>query len=238
MLVSKLDTIIEFRTSSTLQLYVKQDRVLEKDVADYLNAQRSLAPRALELIQSIDIEKPQDSSRVLTEVLAVYRTVDTDFRQVLVKHLLTLDKEQRKAFYEKLKEQNQELFEKLKKDRTDLYQERMQFFIGDLTEAQQKLLRPHEQVFLERDRQRLVKREAFQADIKMILEATKDPQRAEKLRARFLQHQQDTFSNTAHVEAFLKDLLPSLNKEQKQHFQEKKLEVLEMVQQFAVTKYE
>lgn len=236
VLVSQLDTLIEFRMSNTLQLYVKQDRVMEKDVAEFLNAQRALAPQMEAILKSADINKPDDIPRFLEEVLTLYRAIESDFRKILVKHLLTLDKEQRKTFYGKLKEMNEESYEKLKKDRTEEYHDRMEFFIGDLTDSQEKLLKPHEAVFLDKDRQRLVRREGFQADIKTILESN-SPTREQELLERFLRQQRDSFSDVKHLEGFLKELLKSLTKEQKEHLQEKRQEFLEMIKQFAGTTY-
>lgn len=236
VLVAQLDTIIEYRLSSTLQLYVKQDRVLEQDVASFLNAQRALAPQLEQLLKSANVDRPNDIPQFLEAVLTVYRAIESDFRKVLVKHLLTLDKEQRKTFYAKLKEMNEESYEKLKKDRTEEYHDRMEFFIGELTKTQEKMLRPYEAVFLERDRQRLLRREGFQADMKRILES-ESPTREQELLERFLRQQRESFSDVKHLEAFLKELLLSLTKEQREHLEEKRREFINMVKQFAGTTY-
>ena len=237
VLIAQLDTLIEYRISSTLQLYVKQDRQLEKDVPAYLNAQRVIAPRLKVLVQSIRLDNPDESKRLMTEILDIYRTLEEDFRKMLIKHMLSLDASQRKTFYLKLKEQNEELFEKLKKDRTEEYHDRIEFFIGDLTEAQQKMLRPHEQIFLDNDRQRLVRREGFQADLREIL----DGQAANKeqlLTERFLRQQRESFTNTKHLEGFLADLIKSLNKEQRELLAESRQEILQTIYQFSRTTYE
>lgn len=237
VLVAKLDSIIEYKVSHTMQLYVAQDRVLEKDVPTYLNAQHAMAPTMIALIKSIDVKKPEESTRIITELLAIYRALDSDFRKILVKHLLTLDASQRKTFFKNLKKENEETLERLNENQTDRYHERMEYFIGELTSAQAKILAPHEQIFLERDRERLVRRKIFQAKIKDILER-KDDTRQKLLLQSFLEYQAESATKIDHLVPFLKDLTKSLTKEQKAHFEEKRAEILEMVVQFSKTNYE
>lgn len=237
VLVAKLDTIVEYRLSHTMQLYVAQDRILEKDIPAFLNAQHAMAPTMIALIKSIDTSKPEESTRIITELLKIYRALDTDFRKVLVKHLLTLDASQRKTFFKNLKKENEETFDRLKENQTERYHERMEYFIGDLTKEQSKMLAPHEKIFLDRDRQRLIRREAFQAKIKEIMER-KDDNREKMLLESFLQYQVDSATKIDHLVPFLQDLTKSLTKEQKEHFEEKRTEILEMIVQFSKTTYE
>lgn len=237
VLIAKLDTIIEYRVSSLMQLYIAQDRVLEKDVAAYLNAQKAIAPRIIELVKSINLNLPDDGKRVVLELLQLYRDLEVDFRRLLIKHMLTLDADQRKYFYAKMKEQIEETTERLQKDRTEDYHDRIEFFIGEITEDQQKMLRPHELIFLDRDRERLLRRQRFQNDLRAILES-KTADREALLTERFLRHQRESFSNNAHLEKFLADLVRSLNKDQREHLETKRKEILEMVAQFAQTTYE
>ena len=99
------------------------------------------------------------------------------------------------------------------------------------------MLTPHEQIFLERDRERLIRRKIFQAKIKDILER-KDDTREKLLLQSFLEYPTESATKIDHLVPFLKDLTKSLTKEQKAHFEEKRAEILEMIAQFSKTTYE
>lgn len=238
VLVTKLDTVIELRMGHTMQLYVAQDRVLEKDVAAFLNGHRTFVPELLTLVRAIDPKKADLIPEQTQTLLKLYRGLVLDFtRDVLVKTVLTLDKSQRKVFFDKLREQNEELREKLKVGRTEEYHDRMEYFVGDLTDAQLEALRPFEKEFHEQDTARLARREQFQAQLAPLLELQTPDRQARVLAAFEASFEAGTVAIPGIVR-FLQELCRRLNKDQREHLEERRQDIIDILQGYAATTYE
>lgn len=236
--VTQLDNIIEIETGSRLDLYRSQKKVLEVDVTQLLESQKSHLQNIVALLNKIDPTKIDSIPSLWNEIAVEYRRIAYAFSGLLAKHLVTLDPKQRAHFFAKLEKENAEILDKSEKQDVESIAKRVTFFFGDTTAAQEKVLQRNLPEIKRRTLLRLARRQLLHQKLKDILSSTAfaaDKERS--VLAAFENYQLDAGLDQTSVVAMIVDLCRELTPEQIQHFKDKRKEALDLIELFKQTEF-
>lgn len=236
--ISQLDNLIEFQTSSRLDLYHAQKKTLETQITGLLKDEQKRSTKARELLEALTLEDLTGFPKLWTELTAEYHRIALAYSRILAHHLAELDQAQQSHFFKKMKEENSEIAERLTDESLERYEERVEFFLGSINERQRAFLRQELPRLKERSRQRLARREALHAKLKLTLAPLKSsPERLEDTYQAFVSYQTDTLAAQAPVLKLILGIANLADGEQKKVFREKRAEALELVDLFQKAQY-
>lgn len=236
--ISQLDNLIEFQTSSRLDLYHHQKKTLETQITGLLQDEQRRSTKARELLNAVSFDDLSGLPKIWSELTAEYHRIALAYARILAHHLAELDPKQQRHFFEKMHKENEEVEERLKDDSLERYEERVEFFLGSVTPAQRQLLRQELPRLKERSRQRLARREALHAKLKTILrELRSSPQRSDEIYQAFVAYQDETLAAQGPVLELVRGLAERADGAQKKSFLEKRQEALELLVMFQKAEY-
>lgn len=236
--VGQLDTFIEYQTASRLDLYLHQKQQLEKDVNTLLTQQQKSLSEVKQLLNAIDLKNEAELKSQWDQITLLYHRVALAYAQIFSKYLASLDGNQQKSFFAKMKEENQEIKQKNRERSVENLSERVEYFLGSINNKQREVLKQHLTLLNQRAKARLKRRELLHKNFKKILEQkqTTESARAQIYQA-FVNYQDDTLKSQESFFDLIKDIATHSDEQQKKTFIEKKQEVMELVNLFEKAEY-
>lgn len=235
--VNNADSVIEYQVKKRLPLYSNQKVDLSKDVAKFLNDHKPLARDLFPLIDSVIDVKPEQLPKKYQELQAVYDQVALNFSGVIAKYMAQLDPKQQTEFFDTLNRENKNLAKRDADDRRDKVHERFETFFDRVSSKQKKLLAKYDPYLEKRSAEHLKDRKDLHAEFKKIFakESSKESKQEEFLEA-FKKYQAKRYDHKSNNE-FLLELLPTIEKDQKDHFRKKIEELKEVIKLFIEADY-
>ncbi|MFP5458361.1 MAG: hypothetical protein ACLGG7_06485 [Bacteriovoracia bacterium] len=236
--ISQLDNLIEFQTSTRLDLYHHQKKHLEAQVTGFLKDEQKRSSKARELLDALTLEDLSGFPQIWKEITLEYNRIALAYSRILVHHLTELDQKQQDHFFQKMKDENREIEDRLKDESLKRYEERVEFFLGSINSSQRQFLRQELPRLKERSRQRLQRRQQLHAKLKHILEQLKtSPERLEETYQAFVSYQNETLAAQAPVLEMIQGIARLADSEQKKAFLGKREEALELLELFQKAQY-
>ncbi len=236
--VTQLDNLVEIQLGSKLDLYRNQKKVLEADVSLLLESQKPYLESLILLVKKIDPTKVETFPDTWSEISTEYRRVAHAFSGILAKHLVTLDPKQRAHFFTKMKTENEEILERSKKQSVENSAKRVVFFLGEVTESQEKVLERNLPEIKRRSLARLERRELLHKKLADILSSTAfSADKERSVLAAFEAYQLDAAQEQGPVVQMIQDLCRELTPTQIKTFQEKRKDALELAALYKETDF-
>lgn len=236
--VTQLDNLIEIEMGSKLDLYRSQKKVLEGDVTQLLESQKPHLDKLEALAKKIDPTKIDTFPALWSEISVEYRRVAYAFSGVLAKHLVTLDPKQRAHFFTKMAKENSEILARSEKQSVENSAKRVVTFFGESTPAQEKVLERNLPEIKRRTLARLARRQALHQKLKDVLSSTAFAADKERtVLAAFENYQIDAGLDQDSVIKMIQDLCRELTPDQLQTFNEKRQDVLGLLELYKKTEF-
>jgi hypothetical protein len=164
---------------------------------------------------------------------ATYKKVAIDFSSILSKYLAQLNNKQQNE-YKNLFTKDQDKMRSLSEDeRIEKAFDRFELFFGSLTESQNSFFKDNE--FRNKYLNYLKRRNDLQDQIKLIFK--EEPKDREKLFLQAFHNYIHQYPDSERNKEFIKKILGSLSSDQKKHFQNKKNDFKEILNDFIQTDY-
>ncbi len=234
VIVPNLDYILADRIGDELDLYYSQEKQVKKEIKQLFISHKDKIKQLRLIVEKVSVEKTR-LSEVYKSFEKVYIELGTPINKLLARYVVKLDRDQRKNFYENLRKKNEKIRERLKKNNPQRYFERFEFFFGDLNKDQKQILISNEASYKTLSKERLLKREKIQSNMKKVL---RDKTKNNKLKIKEIEK---LFNLSLHFKmtearkktlSSIEKLLQSLTQKQKDHFRLKKDEILSWFDEF------
>lgn len=236
--ISQLDNLIEFQTSSRLDLYHHQKKHLEAQVTGFLKEEQRRSTKARALLDALSLEDLSGFPQIWNELTSEYNRIALAYSRILAHHLTELDQKQQNHFFKKMKDENREIEDRLKDESLKRYEERVEFFLGSINSSQRHFLRQELPRLKERSRERLKRRQELHAKLKHVLEQLKSsPERLEQTYQAFVSYQDETLAAQGPVLGLIQGIARLSDAEQKKAFLGKRQEALELLELFQKAQY-
>jgi hypothetical protein len=232
LIVMNADYLLVHQIEKRLPLDSNQKKDLSKDIDKLLNEQK---PNAKKLILFVDDLTPEieDVNKNYNYMEATYKKVAIDFSSILSKYLAQFNQKQQKE-YENLfiKDQNK-MRELSQEERIEKACDRFELFFGSLTESQKSFFKDED--FRMKYFSYLKRRDDLQEKIMTIFK--EDLKDREKLFLQAFHSYIHQYPDSERNKEFIKKILGSLSSDQKKHFQNKKNDFKEILNDFIQTDY-
>ncbi len=236
--ISNMDTILYHKTQSKLDLDSKQKTILKQDIKRFLNEQRLKTAEATKIIQSIDLTQPQKISLLYPGLIKTYRQVAIDYSAILAKQMAGFSDKQFQSFLKETAKENKEIEDKISEKESEDYHKRFKFFFDTINESQKKILKSHMDFFKGQSTLRLTNRQALHQQLTTIAEQKiPTPEKEKRIFEAFKVYNQNSFHNQDKIIVIIQKLVEVLDPKQLAHFNEKKVEALEIITLFAKSEY-
>jgi hypothetical protein len=237
LVIKNADSMLEYQVNKRLPLTTAQKNELQKDVDLFLNTEKKIAKEILPVIDQINLLGPKEASSAYHKMEGFYRKISSDFSGLIAKYMVKLDEKQQVEFFENLKEESKKYGKKSQKERHEDAQERLERFVGDLSDEQKSILKSYDSFFKKQSLKRMERRKDLHERFKEILSGTQLPAEKEKsLQKVYMSHQEVTLRESKTPELIQK-FIPTLSKDQREHFREKTMEVKEILRYFIQSSY-
>ena len=235
--VNHADDLLTYQVTRRIPLYSEQKKNLERDIENSLNSSKALVSDILPTIDKLELEGSHEVTKAYPKLEEFYLKLAGDFSGLLAKYMADLDSKQQKDLFEKLDDENREILKKEKEDRIDDWEDRFRSFFGNISGPQKQLLRKNADYFQERARARLDRRLKLYEKLKVAFQQDLSPQsRKEFITEAFRTYQLDSTRGHKNIE-IIKDFLPTLSKNQKEHFRRHIEDVKELLKYFLTVDY-
>jgi hypothetical protein len=220
MTARNADILLELQIEKKLPLYSSQKKQLKQDVDQFLNDQKPFAREAIPLITSIqlDVSKVDEQYGQLN---ALYLKLALNFSKLMSKYMALLDDKQQKDFEKKLKDENQTLKYSKANDRIEKVEDRFETLFGTISDKQIKVLKTYKPHFKERHALRLDRRQKLHARFSEIYKMDISPQSRSNYFYEAFAEYQSSYPETPKNIEIIKNIIPTLSKEQKEVFEDK-----------------
>jgi hypothetical protein len=129
------------------------------------------------------------------------------------------------------------MLKKEKEDRVDQIEERFEQFLGSINSKQKQLVRDYSDYFESRAKKRLDERIKLHSAFKAIYaQDISETTRANSFQEEFVQYQETSLAGNKNLE-FLKKVIPTLSKNQKEFFRKQIQEVKSLLNYFNTIQY-
>lgn len=237
LVVDNADSLISYQVTKRLPLYSAQKDKLEKDIESFLAKSKPIASEVLPVIDELNLNSVDKLPQQYNKFESFYLKLAQDFAGLMSRHLAILDKKQQKEFFETLDDENRNLLKKEKEDRIDDVEERFENFLGSVNGPQKQLIRDYADYFHLRAKERLDRRISLHKEFREIFKTDASSESKEKsFQDAFASYQNDSLKNNRNLE-ILKKIVPTLTKDQKEHFREEAEEVKDVLKYFLTVDY-
>ena len=253
--IKNLDWIISRQVKNQLDLYYNQEKKLDIDVTHFLKRQKVQVSPLSNLINELSTElknkkriKLQDVEEFRLKMSGFYYKIADDFNaNILSKYLCEINAAQLAHFREENTKQNIELKEKISSGESTTFK-RIEFFTGDFTPKQQKMLTDILPSIKKLQKLRLKRRKELQIKLYQIIASTKeDKQKTIQTLFYNYVHKVDLKKDPKSLQQFEKDLqkvnlqivtiLNSLSSKQVKTLNEKLKWMQDLLQSFERTRF-
>jgi len=226
------DYLLVNQIEKRLPLDSNQKKDLSKDIDKLLNDQK---PTAKNLILFVEDLRPEvdDVNKNYDYVEGTYKKIAIDLSAILSKYLAQLNQKQQKEYENLFIKDQIKMRELSQEERIEKAFDRFELFFGSLTDTQKSFFKDEE--FRNKYLNYLKRRENLQEQIKTVFK--EDPKSREKLILEILHHYIHQYPDSERNKAFIKKILGSLSFDQKKHFQNKKNDFKEILNDFIQTDY-
>lgn len=220
MAAENVDIILENQIEKRLPLYSAQKDLLSKDVNQFLNDQKGFAKEALPAISKIelDVKKVDEQYDYLN---SLYKKLAQNFSKLMSKYMSKLDEFQQKGFKEKLEVENRLLTRTSPVDRMEKIEDQFETLFGTISDAQKKILEDHTKHFNERHKIRLSMREKLHNQFINVYAMDLSQDAKAKYFQEAFSEFQNTYPHSDKNKEIIKQLIPTLSKDQKEIFENK-----------------
>lgn len=237
MAIDNAETLITYQIGKGLPLNKPQKKELNKNVISFLNGLKSLSKKLQDVIQKFNPEDLETLGPTYQELEKGYLLIAQDLSKVLAYSMANFDKTQQNEYLEIQKKKTSKIKKNKSAEHLTKSKERLEHFLGQVTQEQQNLLAGYNGYFEERAQRRIVRREKLQEHFKEIF--TRDISATEKEKLifeAFVNYQNESLAGNKNLE-MLKVLLPTLKKDQMRHLNSKKNEIIDLLEYFSEKEY-
>lgn len=232
MAIDNADSLIAYQVSKDLPLNTSQKDQLKKNIKTFLNTLKPQAKSFQEALNKFDPGNLETLDSTYKELEEGYLKIAHDFSKILAESMASFDKTQQSKYLENQKNKTS----KIKKSKSKI-KERLEYFIGKMTEEQHNLIAAYSGYFAERAEARINRRVKLQETFKTLFEQNLSQTEKEKLmHEAFVSYQKESLTGNKNLE-MLRALLPTLNEHQMKHLNNRKKEIIDLLKYFAQREY-
>jgi hypothetical protein len=240
IVINNLDFAVSKKMGDILYLDNDQEDVMDDDVDELLNNFKPIAKDLITLANNIEIDHKQVAGYG-KEVRHIYKDTVTLIYPVMIKHLITLNREQKEKVYKDLKKDIGDARRTVKKNKTDYLAKKFNFFFKKLTDKQVKIVENYKVHYYEYKKIRASEQEKFLNDLKKALgndklEINDKKKMLTQAHIDYFVEREDQKQQEKIYEMISK-IVQVMTDEQKEHFRSKKDDVREFLEAFVKKEY-
>lgn len=236
LVAKNADLLVELQIEKRLPLYSSQKDQLTKDVKGFLNNQKPLTKKSLPIISKIELD-PEKVDEQYDTLNGLYQELALQFSKLMAKYMAILDSKQQKEFKENLEGENRVLKRMNSDDQVEKTQERIESLFGTITDKQMELIKKQRSYFEGTHKLRVSRRELLHEEFFKIYKMDlSDESRAASFYEAFANYQKNYPENPKNKE-LIKNILLTLNADQKAVFKNKIKELKEIINYYLETSY-
>ncbi len=216
--VDHADDILRYQVTRRIPLYSNQKKRLEEDLKKFFNNSKTTVSYVLLELDKMELLSPEGIDQLYPKMERFYLILAEDFFKLIAAYLAELDTKQQKEMFEELDDENRDFLKKEKENGINEIEDNFKKFFGDINDDQKQLLRKNNAYFSERRRLRHDRKVTFQKNLKSLyLQNLATSSKEKGIQEEFKKYQSDSTMGSRSIE-FLRELLPTLSKQQKEHF--------------------
>jgi hypothetical protein len=216
--VDHADYILRYQVTRRIPLYSNQKKRLEEDLKKFFNNSKTTVSYVLLELDKMELLSPEGIDQLYPKMERFYLILAEDFFKLIAAYLAELDTKQQKEMFEELDDENRDFLKKEKENGINDIEDNFKKFFGDINDDQKQLLRKNNAYFSERRRLRHDRKVTFQKNLKSLyLQNLATSSKEKSIKEEFKKYQSDSIMGSRSIE-FLRELLPTLSKQQKEHF--------------------
>ncbi len=237
MAIDNAETLIIYQIGKDLPLSKPQKNELNKDVISFLNGLKPLSTKLQYVLQKFNPADLETIDSTYQELEKSYLIIAQDFSKILARSMADFNQTQQNEYLEIQKKKASKIKKNKPSERLKKSKERLEHFLGQVTEEQQNLLAGQNAYFEERALSRIERRGKLQEQFKEIFSKDITSTEKEKLIFEaFVNYQKESLAGNKNLE-MLKVLLPTLKKDQIKHLNSKKNEIIDLLKYFNKKEY-
>ena len=231
MAVNHADIGIEGQIEKRMPLYSAQKDQLSLDVDKFLNTTKPEIKSALVQIKALTL----DASKVESQyqgLRASYMEISEDYLKLLSRYMSQLDDKQQRGFWEKFDKTTADFKKRTESEQKARLEDRYEMFFGTVNPAQMKLLHAFGEEQIAAGPAKAKLRDDLRQKMMIIFtEAVSPEAKAEAFTVAYHNYQEGLMNDARNI-TFLKSLMGTLSQKQRTHFNEKVIEIEELVTYF------
>ena len=237
LIVDNAAGLLSYQVTRHIPLYGKQKDDLGKDIEKFLNQSKPIANEILPVIDRIELNNHSEVEVLYKKIETFYDRLANDFSALMAKYMALLDSKQQKDLFEGFDDENRKISNIEKKKRLDDIEDRFKKLLGSMTGPQKQLIRDHEDFFLSRAKDRLKRRIQLHEKLRWIYKQDISlDSRTNEITDAFRSYQSSRTNGSKNLD-ILKSLLPTLTKNQKEHFRNHVEDIKELLKYFLSIDY-
>lgn len=237
MAIDNAETLITYQIGKDLPLSKPQKNELNKDVISFLNGLKPLSTKLQDVLQKFNPADLETIDSTYQELEKSYLIIAQDFSKILARSMADFNQTQQNEYLEIQKKKASKIKKNKPSERLKKSKERLEHFLGHVTEEQQNLLAGQNAYFEERALSRIERRGKLQEQFKEIFSKDITSTEKEKLIFEaFVNYQKESLAGNKNLE-MLKVLLPTLKEDQIKHLNSKKNEIIDLLKYFNKKEY-
>jgi isochorismate synthase EntC len=193
-----LDYILTDKLEDTFELNGDQEDELRDDIIKFLNNEKDFLKEVKVLIKDIrdELEKGETTKarwiELSQQVESIYLQSGQKFVPILAKYMSQLDQEQRAEVFAKWDKENDKLKRRIKNEKVSSHRRRFEKLFGDFTQEMKKDFKKHRELLFSRNKKRLDRRLRSQGKLKKIMNGS--GKNADEIYAIIYASMQETFN--------------------------------------------
>ena len=237
LIVDNAAGLLSYQVTRHIPLYGKQKDDLGKDIEKFLNQSKPIANEILPVIDRIELNNHSEVETLYKKIEVFYNRLSNDFSALMAKYMALLDSKQQKDLFEGFDDENREILKIEKEKRLDDIEDRFKKLLGSITGPQKQLIRDHEDYFLNRAKDRLKRRIKLHEKLRWVYKQDISLEsRTNEISDAFRSYQSNRINGSKNLD-ILKSLLPTLTKNQKEHFRKHVEDIKELLKYFLSIDY-
>lgn len=237
MAIENADYLISYQMNKRLPLYSEQKNQLAKDIDSFLNKMKPEAQNILPIIDEINLETNEKTTSQYAKLEEFFKKISKSFSELISKYMAKLDLKQQKDLFKTLDNENREILKLEKEKNIDLIESRMKLFLGSVNSEQKQIIRENSEYFQLRAKERLDRRIELHEKFRAIYnQDISESSRAGLFQEAFVHYQNKIYEKSRNLE-LLQKLLPTISKNQREHFRKEAQEIKDLLKYFISIEY-
>lgn len=238
LVAPNFDYLITRQMTKHMDLASKDRKEVRRATQKTLEKNKALGKEVKARLAALDIRKV-DLEAELAYFNRVYFQVAQDVNVILAAQISQFNEQQARNFFENLEEENQEIEEKLMERDAESYLGRYEYFFGELSESQVKLIKKNLSDLKELAKIRVDNRRKVQAQLKeaMKLEGARDREREIRKALNEVSDRRQPGKTTVRVTRSIQALLATLTEKQAGKFEYRKKDIIDWIDSYLESDY-